>query len=225
MCRSLFFLLSGVLPSVQLDAQETAASQSSTIYGFEQEAPGSAPIGFGFANSEGGRPGSWIVKAVPDAPEGTQVLVQADSDRSGDRFLMAITPHPPLRDGAIAVRCKAIAGERDQACGVVFRYQDASNYYIARANALEDNVRLYHVRDGKRSQIGSWEGEVPRNTWYQLAIEITGDYIRVFFDAKPVLSQRDKTFSQPGAVGLWVKADSVTAFDEVTVTALERQGR
>lgn len=92
---------------------------------------------------------------MPDAPAGRKVLVQSDADRSQDRFLMALAEQSALRDVRVSVRRKPMQGEADHACGLVFRYGDAENYYLTRSNALESNVRLYHMRSGRRTQLAS----------------------------------------------------------------------
>jgi hypothetical protein len=107
----------------------------------------------------------------------------------------------------------------DQACGLVFRYIDENNYYISRANALEDNVRFYHVVAGKRTELASWSGRVTPRDWHELTIGAIGDLFEVFWDGKQIIKARDKTFSEPGAIGLWTKADSVTYFDDLIVEA------
>jgi hypothetical protein len=96
--------------------------------------------------------GRWLVRVMPDAPGGKNVLVQADDDSTRDRYPVAVADEPILRDLRVSVRCKPLAGKVDQACGLVFRYRDENNYYITRANVLEDNVRLYYVKNGKRQQ-------------------------------------------------------------------------
>jgi hypothetical protein len=206
-------LLLWIAPRVEADERWVPVRS----YGFEDQPAGTAPADFAYFRSASGKPGSWLVQARGDAPSGKHVLVQSDADRSADRFLMAIADQPPLRDVRVAVRCRMLEGRIDQACGLVFRYQDAQNYYVTRANALEGNVRLYHVRNGRRTQIASWEGPISADAWHELVAEARADRIRVLFDGKPVLKESDETFASAGAVGLWVKADSVTAFDELRI--------
>jgi hypothetical protein len=158
---------------------------------------------------------------VVDAPGGKNVLVQADDDSTRDRYPVAVADGPLLRDLRVSVWCKPVAGKVDQACGLVFRYRDADNYYVTRANALEDNVRLYYVRDGKREQRASWSGEVPADRWSELRVEARGDHLIVHWNGEKVIDARDATFTEAGKVGLWTKADSVTAFDDLTVAPAE----
>ncbi|MFL5411943.1 MAG: hypothetical protein ACJ79D_11255 [Myxococcales bacterium] len=95
--------------------------------------------------------------------------------------------------------------------------QDENNYYVARANALEDNVRLYHVVRGKRSQFAGWNGKVAGQAWHALAVEARGNRFQVFFDGKAVIDARDDTFQDAGKVGVWTKADSVTWFSGLSL--------
>lgn len=185
-----------------------------TFDGDKADAPAS---GFRFARTGDGAAGKWIVKAVTDAPSGGNVLAQVDTDSTDNRFPVAVANAPVLADLALSVKCKPISGAVDQACGLVFRYLDADNYYVTRANALEGNVRFYYVKKGHRQQLKSWSGKVARNAWHDYRVEAKGDHFVVTFDGKQVLDVKDSTFTQAGKVGLWTKADSVTYFDDLAV--------
>lgn len=184
---------------------------------FEESREGSAPLGFSFAKTGSGRLGQWVVNTHPDATSGTKVLAQVDPDPTDFRFPMAVVDEPLLADLRLSVRCKPVSGNVDQACGLVFRYQDGNNYYVTRANALEQNVRLYKVVEGKRQQFASWNGSVTGGTWHELGVEATGDHFTVSWDGQRVIDAYDQTFSQPGNIGLWTKADSITYFDDLRV--------
>ncbi|MGH2652583.1 MAG: hypothetical protein ACRDHK_15375, partial [Actinomycetota bacterium] len=170
--------------------------------------------------SGSGRPGRWVVRAEEDAPSPPNVLVQIDDDPTDYRFPVAVVAGVEFRDLRLSVRCKPVSGKVDRACGVVFRYADEGNYYIARANSLEGNVRFYAVQNGRRRQLASFTGPVGGEEWHRLAIEAEGKNVRVFWDGEQVLSVEDATFDAPGRVGLWTKADSVTYFDDLTVAPL-----
>jgi hypothetical protein len=196
-------------------AQEDKAAMTLNFDGDKQ---GDAPKGFQFGRTGSGREGKWVVKAEKDAPSGSNVLAQIDADDTDYRFPVAFTG-PELKDLRLSVKCKAVSGKVDQGCGLVFRLKDADNYYVARANALEDNVRLYHVVKGKRIQFAGWNGKVASGVWHELAVEAQGDRFQVFFNGKKVIDANDKTFADAGKVGLWTKADSVIYFDSLTVAA------
>ncbi len=189
-------------------------------WAFDSDHPGGWPQGFVFGRTGGGPPGRWVVRSASDAPSAPNVLAQEDSDRTDYRFPVAVASAPALRDVAVAVRCKPLTGRVDRACGIVFRYRDQDNYYVTRANALEDNVRLYYVKDGRRRQIGGWNGPVAAGVWHQLRAEARGDSISVSWDGNEVIEARDATFPSAGQVGVWTKADSFTLFDDLTVTPL-----
>lgn len=194
-----------------------AAAKTWTFKGDTADAP---PAGFSFARTGGGRPGKWVVRTDASAPAGDHVLAQVDEDRTGYRFPLAVADAPILEDLRLEVRCKPVGGKTDQACGLVFRYQDENNYYVARANALEDNVNLYRVVKGHRHEVRGWNGKVSGGVWHTLAVEARGDRLKVIWEGKPIIDVADRTFQQAGKVGLWTKADSVTYFDALTVTPL-----
>jgi hypothetical protein len=196
------------------------ATGNLTTRSFEADTASAPPAGFQFERTGGGPVGHWIVHAEGDAPSGKNVLAQTDADRTDDRFLVAVADEPSLQNLALSVKCRAVSGEVDQACGLVFRYRDANNYYVTRANALEGNVRFYCVKDGRRRQLASWSGAVSRGAWHALRAEARGDRFEIFWDGAKVLEAEDETFPSAGRVGVWTKADSVTLFDDLSAAAL-----
>ena len=198
----------------------TSAATANGPWTFEDDSEGSSPAAFSFGRTGSGATGRWVIRTEADAPSPPNVLAQLDTDATDYRFPVAIARAPSLRDVRLSVRCKPVSGRVDQACGLVFRYQDDNNYFVARANALENNVRLYHVKDGKRRQIASWSGKVIAGKWHDYAVEARGDHIQVFWDGNKVLDHNDATFPDAGRVGVWTKADSVTYFDDLRAEAL-----
>ncbi len=185
---------------------------------FDTERADAPPSGFSFGRTGSGKPGQWVVRAAADAQSAPNVLVQIDADSTDYRFPVAVANEPLLRDVRLSVRCKPVSGKVDQACGLVFRYRDQDNYYVTRANALENNVRLYHVVKGDRRQFAGWNGTVSSGAWHSLRIDAIGDHFEVYWDDKKVIDAHDKTFTDAGKVGLWTKADSVTYFDDLTAS-------
>lgn len=165
--------------------------------------------------------GRWVVQSDEGAPSGRHVLAQVDADQTDNRFPMAVVDQPSLRDLRLSVRCQTVAGRIDQACGVIFRYQNENNYYVTRANALEGNVRFYRVVDGTRRQLAGWDGPVTSGSWHTLCIDAQGDHVAVSWDRQQVIDIHDQTFQNAGKFGLWTKADSVTHFDDLTVEHFE----
>jgi len=158
--------------------------------------------------------GTWAVRAEPDAPTRPNVLCQ-----TGMAEFPALTLGGPVyTDVVIEVRFKPISGHEDRAGGIIFRIQDRDNYYILRANALEDNVNFYKYVLGRRSFIAGGARKVPSGTWQDLRVEATGTRLLGFLNGQRVVEATDSTF-RTGRVGLWTKADSVTCFDNIRATA------
>lgn len=210
--------------SAGLVTQYPPPSDTGARWTFDDAKPGEPPAGFLFGRTGDGTLGRWIVRTSQDAPSRPNVLVQADSDRTSDRFPIAVVDASSLRDLALSVRCKPVSGTVDQACGLVFRYRDENNYYVTRANALEGNVRLYFVKNGKRREIASWSGEVRRGAWHTLGVEATNDQLDVIWNGRRVISKRDDTFKEAGRLGLWLKADSFTEYDDLAARPLNAPG-
>ena len=214
-------VLAGVLGGTSYLFSAEQAKTDATTWSFDQDHASEAPKGFSFGRTGQGRPGRWVVQAEQDAPSGPNVLAQVDTDATDSRFPVAVVNEPILRDVRLSVKCKPVSGEVDQACGLVFRYQDENNYYVTRANALEGNVRLYHVVKGARQQFAEWGGPVASGVWHELVVEARGEQFTVYRDGQKVITAQDKTFLDPGKVGMWTKADSVTYFDNLRVESLE----
>jgi hypothetical protein len=214
-------VISALGASVLLAVGAAIAAQGGKSWTFDRDPLDKPPSGFSFARTGEGKLGHWVVRAEKDAPSGKAVLAQMDRDDTDYRFPVAVASEPELKDLKLTVKCKAVDGKVDQACGLVFRYKDENNYYVTRANALENNVRLYHVKDGRRIQFAGWNGKVAKNSWHELAVEAKGDRFTVFFNGKKIIEATDATFAGAGKVGLWTKADSVTLFDDLSATPLE----
>jgi hypothetical protein len=197
-----------------------AFAQEHRSWDFQGDALGAPPAGFTFGRTGQGPAGRWVVLADPSAPAGDHVLAQVDDDGTDYRFPVAVADTPAVRDVRAEVRCKAVAGKVDRACGLTVRFRDADNYYVARANALEDNVNLYRVVGGRRVEIGGWRGKVASGTWHSLALEARGQHLRVIWEGQPIIEATDDTLREAGRIGVWTKADSVTHFDALTVSEL-----
>ncbi len=195
----------------------SAGEEAPIRFGFDSESANEAPRGFEFGRTGHGALGKWVVKAETSAPSAPNVLAQTDADDTDYRFPIAFTG-PALKDLHLSVKCKPVSGRVDQGCGLVFRLKDADNYYVTRANALENNVRLYHVVKGKRIQFAGWNGKVTSGVWHELAVDAQGDHFQVFYDSNKVIDAHDQTFGDAGKFGLWTKADSVIYFDDLTAT-------
>ena len=177
--------------------------------GFDDAAPGSAPPGWTTGVTGRGSP-RWTIEADATAPSARNVLRQSGK---GD-FPWCVRNDVQLADGIVEVKLKPLAGKEDQAGGIVWRFKDGDNYYVARANALENNVSLYYTERGRRNTIRYVDAPVAGNAWHALRVEFAGTRIRVLLDGKTYIDVDDRHIAGAGAVGVWTKADSVTAFDD-----------
>jgi len=188
------------------------------VINFDTFALGKTPPGWSVAMTNRGAPPRWEIRRDRTAPTQPYVLAQLSADPAGNRFPMAILDNVNLGDGDVSVRIKPVAGRQDQAGGVVFRYRDENNYYLARANATQQNVALLKVENGQRVPLApAVKHDVPLNTWQILKISVRANRIQVYLDHRRVLQTRDATFRGPGKVGLWTVGDSVTYFDDFRV--------
>jgi hypothetical protein len=192
-----------------------------TTVDFESFEVGKLPDGFSTALTGGGGPVSWMVKEESSAPSGGKVLAQTSTDQTDYRFPLCVYDPVTAKDVEVSVKFKAVAGKVDRAAGLVVRFQDKDNYYIVRANALEDNVRLYKVVGGSRKQFAGTKAKVSSGEWHALKLEVKGKHFEVFFDDKLLFEADDDTFKEAGRVGLWTKADSVTYFDDLKIESYD----
>jgi hypothetical protein len=169
-----------------------------------------------------GKPGKWAV--VEDATaENGRALAQLDPDPTDYRFPLAIYESTVPSDVEATMRFKAISGKEDQAGGVVVRLVDRNNYYIARANALENNVHFFRVVSGRRQELAGANTKVASGVWHTLTLRAEGNRFTVSFNGKQLFTHTDRTFGSPGKVALWTKADSVTRFDWIDIKPLKEK--
>lgn len=204
------------------------------VVDFEDATVSALPSRFSTALTGGGGPGTWEIQEDASSPAGPKVLLQTSRDETSKRYPLCVYDPFSARDADLSVGFKPISGEVDQAAGLVFRYRDPGNYYIVRANALEGNVVLYKVEDGKRSDLKPVEAgllaygkkaPVPSQTWSTLRVVVRGSRFSVHLNGRQLFDVEDATFPEAGRVGLWTKADSVTAFDELRIESLDGAGR
>jgi hypothetical protein len=202
-------------------AHAAAIGAQTRTVDFEGETVGRPPAGFTFGHTaKVGAPGRWLVQQEA----GNKFLAQLDADRTGNRFPVAVISDLTATDVDLSVRFKPVSGRGDQAAGLVWRYQDENNYYIVRANALENNVVLYKVENGRRTDLplvgeGRTYGkpaQVPSGRWGSLRVVAVGNLFEVYYNGAKLFEVRDSTFPAAGRVGVWTKADSVTDFDDLT---------
>src|SRR5947208_2190730 len=186
----------------------TSAARADTI-NFDDLKTGSPPPGWTDTKTGKGD-AKWEVVADDSAPSKPNVLKQSGQAT----YPVCIKDDTSLKDGFVEVKFKPLSGKEDQAGGVIWRAKDSGNYYIARANALEDNVCIYHTIKGKRTEKKRTEMKVASGEWHTLRVDFTENHFTLTFDGKKAIEWDDKTFTEAGKVGLWTKADSVTLFDD-----------
>jgi len=203
-----------VLAVVTLAVTVLVAVVFADTVNFDNLTAGAPPPGWTATKTGTGEP-KWTVERDDTAPSKPNVLKQ--SGRA--TYPICIKDDTNLKDGFVEVKFKPISGKEDQAGGVVWRAKDANNYYIARANALEDNVTIYYTVNGRRTEKKRTNMKVASNQWHTLGVEFRGSHFSVMFDGKKAIDWDDETFKDAGKVGVWTKADSVTLFDDFSYGA------
>ena len=186
---------------------------------FDQDKAGTLPAGWKSGVTGRGAP-KWTIEKDDTAPTPPNVLKQSGSGT----FPWCVKTDTSIENGAVEVKFKPISGREDAAGGLVWRWKDGDNYYVARANALEDNVRLYKVVGGSRKQFAGAKAKVSSGEWHTLKLAVKGNHFRISFDDKLLFEADDDTFKEAGKVGLWTKADSVTYFDDLTIESHDDGG-
>ena len=197
--KAIFSLLLAVL---------TSAIGAETI-NFDNVEAGTAPVGW-TPDVTGKGETRWTIEKDATAPSSPNVLKQS----AEGTYPICLRNGTSIKDGFVEVKFKPIAGKEDQAGGVIWRAKDKDNYYVARANALEDNVTIYHTISGRRVSFKSTNMTVASGRWHTLRVDFSGDRFTVTLDGKQVISATDDKIKDAGQVGLWTKADSITLFDD-----------
>jgi 3-keto-disaccharide hydrolase len=182
---------------------------SNDIVNFDKAEVGNPPSGW-TATQTGSGQARWAVVPDDTAPSKPNVLKQSGQAT----YPVCIKDDTSIKDGFVEVKFKPISGKEDQAGGLLWRAKDANNYYVARANALENNVTIYHTINGRRTEQKRTRMNVATNQWHTLRVEFQGNRFTVMLDGKSALDWSDETFKDAGKVGVWTKADSVTLFDD-----------
>lgn len=203
-----------------LIATYASAQSAKRTWNFDHDQVGKLPPNFTSALTGQGEIGQWAVLKDESAPSPPNVLAQTSADPTDYRFPLAIVEDSKYKDLSLSVKFKTISGKVDQGAGLVFRFKDKDNYYIVRANADEDNYRLYHVVNGRRVQFAGANFKVTSNAWHEIKLEARGNVFRCFYDGQLKFTAKDDTFKDAGKIGLWTKADSVIHFDDLTAEDL-----
>jgi glycosyl hydrolase family 59 (putative galactocerebrosidase) len=220
MSRQAFQFLRTLVISMALTGTVMAQDKTITV-DISGMQPGLEPQGFTLGRTGQGAPAEWRVVDDASASKG-KAIAQTSTDTTDYRFPLAVYSPVSAKNVDVAVRFKPVAGKVDEAGGIAVRLTTPDDYYVVRANALEDNVNLYRVVKGRRSQIKGVRTKVAPNQWHTLGLRAEEDQFTISFDGKPLFTAEDKTFGNSGKVALWTKADSVTHFDTLTITPLDK---
>jgi Domain of Unknown Function (DUF1080) len=196
-----------------------AAEDKVPSFDFGKDDEGKLPTGWKADKTGKGEGSVWKVVADDTAPSKKGHVLAQTAAGPGPLFNLCVADNTSYADVEVHVAFKAVKGDKDQGGGIVWRYQDANNYYVARMNPLEDNFRVYKVVAGKRVQLQTKEDlKVETGTWHTVTIKMTGKRIECYLDGKKQLETEDDTFSKAGKIGLWTKADAQTHFDTLKVS-------
>lgn len=209
-------IIAGIILCLGSDGFTQSAA---TTIGIAKMEVGSPPTDFKFARTGQGDLGQWIVVS-DDSSFAGRAIEQSSTDRTDYRFPLAIFNSVVAKNVDVAVKFKPVAGHVDRAGGIAVRVLDGDNYYVVRANALEDNVRFYRVVQGRRVQIDGVNTKVTSSEWHSLGLKAQGERFTVEFDGKTLFTTSDKTLAEAGKVALWTKSDSVTRFDQIAIDVL-----
>ncbi len=198
-----------LLASIMMIGVVSAEASKEMVIDFEKDEVGKPPAGW-IATQTGQGEAKWTVVQDDTAPSKPNVLKQ-----SGEAtFPVCSKNDTSIKDGFVEVKFKPVSGNEDQAGGVIWRAKDPDNYYITRANALEDSVTIYHTMKGRRVAFKSVDHKVKSGVWHPLRVDFQGNHFTVTFDGERVIEATDDSFSNAGKVGVWTKADSITLFDD-----------
>ncbi len=199
-----------------------AVASQGLIWNFDESDVGRVPPGWkAEATNPRGENATWEVIADYRVGKETKVLSMTNANgASGSTYNICWTDTITFKDGQIEVSFKAMSGREDQWGGPIWRIQDANNYYIARFNPLEDNFRLYYVKDGARRQLDSKNIQLSPSTWHTIKIVHKEGRIEAYLNGKKLLECNDSTFSEAGGIGVWTKADASTYFDDLRIISV-----
>jgi len=210
-CLAAWLLASAMTPALTQTGAKMIAMETMKV--------GSAPADFEFARTGQGGPSRWVV--IDDATAASQrAIEQSSADRTDNRFPLAIYQPVTAKNVEVTIRFKPVAGKVDQAGGIAVRVTSPNDYYLVRANALEDNVRFYRIVKGRREQLATADIKVASGQWHTLGLKAENDRFTVVFNGNTLHATNDRALPNPGRVALWTKSDSVTRFDQISIEVL-----
>lgn len=206
------------LPYASAGGQAVKTPAKRVAFNFDSLKPGTLPQGWKAEETGQDKVAArWQVIEDPTAPSGKNVLAITAPGSSGDSFNLCWTGSVSFKDGEVSVRFRPVKGESDQGGGIMWRVQDKDNYYVVRHNPLENNLRLYFVKGGKRKMLKSASKKIPAGEWNAMRITQKGSRIEAFLNNERLIEAEDSAIPEPGGVGLWTKADALTSFDDLEI--------
>ncbi|MDH4305833.1 MAG: hypothetical protein OEV53_17400 [Nitrospira sp.] len=192
-----------------------SAASEVQVWNFDQDSPSTAPAGFHIGTLFDGRPaGDWQVISSDKATSPPHVLAQLHGKGAEHAYKLVLVQGTEAEDIELSVMLLPIAGKADMGGGLLWRAADDRNYYLVRANPLEQNIRVYRVVNGVRHMIQNFDHVIDIRQWHRLRVQMRGCDARVWFDEQAVFTLCDRTFAK-GYVGLWTKSDAITYFDDL----------
>ena len=216
--KSLGILFLSILPCQGVEPPKDAVPAPQAVFNFDRDALGKPPQRFTLAVAGEGPEIRWEVRQDRQAPSAPNILVQSGKAKPGANFALALLDNVMLDHGEIAVRFKALAGEEDQAMGIVYHYKDPQNYYVMTTSSKDDRCALYRMKKGKLKLLDSKSVIVSLLTWHELRITFVKENYTALVDGEAIMGGKDSSFTGPGLVGLWTPSDSVIAFDDFRVS-------
>jgi uncharacterized protein YfiM (DUF2279 family) len=205
-------------PGLAADKEKEDKEGKEQVFRFSKDDLGKVAKGWTAAKTGQGEGAVWKVVADDTSPSKSGYVLAQTAEGPRPLFNLCVINDTNYKDVEVSVAMKAVAGEVDQGGGLVWRYQDPNNYYIARYNPLETNYRVYKVVGGKRIQLATKEGlDQPAGKWITVKIEQKGDEIECYLNGKKLLEAKDSAIQKPGKVGLWTKADAQSHFDNLEI--------
>lgn len=199
-------------------AAKPAPVSQAKAWNFDKDTVGQVPPGWIPAETAAaGHAGQWRVVADKSATSAPNAVALTETHNTGSTFNLLLADGLEYKDLTITMKVKAGTGQEDQGGGPAWRVRDTDNYYIARWNPLENNLRLYVVVKGKRKMLATTNAKADPSAWHELKVQVEGDRIQASLDGQHFVETQDASISAGGTVGLWTKADAATAFDDVKV--------